>query len=176
MVHTWIRIVGAVFVVLSCSGLGFFMASQWKEHLKTVERLRKMIFLLKGEILYAQSSLAEAFERTGNKTGGELGTLFIAVSKRLFAQKGESFYSIWQEEIETLPSDICLSREDKQNLKDLGEHLGYLDLDMQERNILLYLEQLDLTIGYLRKHKQEKSRLYTSLGIMGGLFLTLIMY
>ncbi|MGL6218963.1 MAG: stage III sporulation protein AB, partial [Lacrimispora sphenoides] len=65
---------------------------------------------------------------------------------------------------------------DKQNLKGLGEHLGYLDMDMQERNILLYLEQLDLTIGYLRKHKQEKSRLYTSLGIMGGLFLTIVMY
>ncbi|MDR0922725.1 MAG: stage III sporulation protein AB, partial [Hungatella sp.] len=89
---------------------------------------------------------------------------------------GESFYTVWQEEIDKLPREVCLSKEDKQNLKGLGEHLGYLDMDMQERNILLYLEQLDLTIGYLRKHKQEKSRLYTSLGIMGGLFLTIVMY
>lgn len=163
-------------VVISCSGLGFFMASQWNEHLKTVEKLRKMIYLLKGEIVYANSPLTEAFEHTGRKAGGELGGMFKQVSERLSEQRGESFYAVWQEEIDKIPKDVCLSKEDKQNLKSLGENLGYLDMDMQERNILLYLEQLDLTIGYLRKHKQEKSRLYTSLGIMGGLFLTIVMY
>ncbi len=176
MDNTWLRIIGALLVIISCSGLGFFMAAQWNEHLRTVEKLRKMIFLLKGEIVYANSPLTEAFERTGRKAGGEIGVLFENVSERLSGQQGETFYTIWQEEIDKLPKEVCLSKEDKQNLKGLGEHLGYLDMDMQERNILLYLEQLDLTIGYLRKHKQEKSRLYTSLGIMGGLFLTIVMY
>ena len=171
-----LRILGSVLVILSCSGLGFYMASQWNEHLRTVEKLRKMIFLLKGEIVYAKSPLTEAFERTGRKGGGEMGALFEGVSVRLSGQQGEPFYTIWQEEIDRLPKEVCLSKEDKQNLKGLGEHLGYLDMDMQERNILLYLEQLDITIDYLRQHKQEKSRLYTSLGIMGGLFLTVIMY
>lgn len=176
MDNTWLRIIGALLVIISCSGLGFFMAAQWNEHLRTVEKLRKMIFLLKGEIVYANSPLTEAFERTGRKAGGEIGVLFESVSERLSGQQGDTFYTVWQEEIDKLPREVCLSKEDKQNLKGLGEHLGYLDMDMQERNILLYLEQLDLTIGYLRKHKQEKSRLYTSLGIMGGLFLTIVMY
>ncbi|WP_367567497.1 stage III sporulation protein AB [Lacrimispora sp.] len=176
MDNRWLRILGAVFVIISCSGLGFFMAGQWNQHLKTVEKLRKMIFLLKAEIVYGNSPLAEAFERTGKRAGGEMGALFERVADRLFKQQGELFYQVWQEEIDRMPKEVCLSKEDKQNLKGLGEHLGYLDMDMQERNILLYLEQLDLTIDYLREHKQEKSRLYTSLGIMGGLFLTIVMY
>lgn len=176
MGNTWLRLAGAALVIVSCSGLGFYMASQWNEHLKTVEHLRKMIFLLKGEIVYANSPLAEAFERTGRKAGGQMGDLFLKVSERLMGQRGESFYGIWQEEIDGIPKEVCLSSEDKQNLKGLGEHLGYLDTGMQERTILLYLEQLDLSIDYLRNHKQEKSRLYTSLGIMGGLFLTIVMY
>ena len=176
MDNTWLRMLGGGLVVVSCSGLGFFMAGQWNEHLKTMETLRKMVFLLKGEIMYANSPLTEAFERTGKKTGGELGSLFERVSERLCNQQGEPFYAVWQEEIEQLPKSVCLSGEDKQSLKDLGEHLGYLDAEMQERNLLLYLEQLDLAIDYLRKHKQEKNRLYASLGIMGGLFLTLVMY
>lgn len=172
----YLRIIGAILVIISCSGLGFYMAAQWNEHLKTVENLRKLIFLLKGEIVYANSPLAEAFERTGRKAGGVIGDLFFKVSERLSLQNGETFYSIWQEEISGLSKEVCLSKEDKDQLKGLGEHLGYLDTGMQERTILLYLEQLDLTIEYLRKHKQEKSRLYTSLGIMGGLFLTIVMY
>ena len=57
-----------------------------------------------------------------------------------------------------------------------GEHLGYLDVDMQERTLKLYLEQLDLTIDYLRQNQREKCRLYTSLGIMGGMFLVIVMF
>lgn len=46
---------------------------------------------------------------------------------------------------------------------------------MQERNLLLYLEQLDVQIQLLREHRQERCRLYSSLGIMSGLFLTILM-
>ena len=46
---------------------------------------------------------------------------------------------------------------------------------MQERTLLLYLEQLDLSIEYLQAHRQEKCRLYTSLGVMGGIFLVIVM-
>lgn len=58
---------------------------------------------------------------------------------------------------------------------EFGEHLGYLDLEMQEHTVALYLEQLELSIQFYREHEREQSRLYTSLGIMGGLFLSIIM-
>ena len=83
MDNTWLRIAGSAMVIIACSGMGFYMAGQWKEHLETVEHLRKMIFLLKGEIVYANSPLTEAFDRTGKKGGGEMGRLFEAVAKRM---------------------------------------------------------------------------------------------
>lgn len=176
MVSVVIRLAGAALVLSACSGMGFFFAGQWGERLKNMEYLKKLMFLLKGEIVYAHSPLTEGFERTGEKGGGEIGNLFLRVARRLNRQQGEPFYTIWQEEIDALPKSCCLKEEDRQSLKGLGEHLGYLDLEMQERTILLYLEQMDLTIGYLREHKQERRRLYTSLGIMGGIFLTILMY
>ena len=68
-----------------------------------------------------------------------------------------------------------LEKEDWGEFKELGEHLGYLDVDMQERTMLLYLEQLDLSIEYLRLHSRERRRLYMSLGAAGGVFLVLIL-
>lgn len=50
-----------------------------------------------------------------------------------------------------------------------------MDRDMQERNLLLYLEQLDLSIEQMRAHKQERCRLYTSLGVMSGMFLAILL-
>ncbi len=59
--------------------------------------------------------------------------------------------------------------------ESLGEHLGFLDRETQERTLLLYLEQVDTELLVLREHKQERCRLYTSLGVMGGLFLAVIL-
>lgn len=170
-----LKIIGGVLVVVASSGLGFWMAGQWKEHLNAVEQLRKMIFMLKGEILYANAPLEEAFSHVGKKSQGVLGGFFQEVAGRIGNQQGEPFYTMWKEEIDKLGKQACLSEKDKQELTGFGEHLGYLDCDMQERTILLYLEQLDLTIGYLREHQRERSRLYASMGVMGGLFLVILM-
>lgn len=177
-VQVWMKIVGAMLVIAGASGCGFGLAGQYGQRLRELEQLRQMIFLLKGQILYANAPLSEAFETIGRRTEGVLSELFLKVAERIDGQQGESFAQIWQEEIELLGKpgvSLALSKTDRQTLKTLGEHLGFLDRDMQERNLLLYLEQLDMRIQQLREHKQERCRLYTSLGIMGGLFLTILL-
>ncbi len=177
-VQIWMKTAGAVMVIAGASGCGFWLAGQYGTRLRELEQLKQMIFLLKGQILYAGAPLSEAFETVGSRTEGALSELFLKVAERIDGQQGESFQQIWQEEIE-LPgkagADLSMSKQDRQTLKSLGEHLGFLDRDMQERNLLLYLEQLDMRIKQMRDHKQERCRLYTSLGIMGGLFLTILL-
>ena len=106
-----------------------------------------------------------------------MGDFFESVSRRILKQEGESLREIWSGELEKTEKkrEMALAREDLAQLKELGNHLGYLDVDMQERMLLLYLEQADLTISDLREHKREKCRLYTSMGVMGGIFLVIIM-
>lgn len=170
-----IKIAGIIMVLTGSCGLGIRLARNWREHLELLEQLRKMIFLLKGQILYANAPLEEAFERVGNKSGGSLGDLFVRVAERIEKQQGEGFFDLWKEEVHNMEPALPLSKRDRKELTAFGEHLGYLDRDMQERTMLLYLEQLDLDIDYLREHLRERSRLYTSLGVVGGLFLVIIM-
>lgn len=172
----WLKWIGCGLVTVSCGALGCFKAGQWKERRKTLEQLRKMVNLLKGEILYAHTPLGDALRQVGEKSQGPLKDFFLAVSRRLSAQEGLPFFDIWRQEAEKLSGDVPLDEKARQDLKGLGEHLGYLDVDMQERTILLYLEQLELSLGYYREHEREHCRLCASLGIMGGLFLSVIMY
>ena len=71
---------------------------------------------------------------------------------------------------------LFLEKEDKEKLISLGGQLGYLDTQMQERTLLLYLEQLELSISGLRGEIREKCRLSTALGVMGSLFLVIVMF
>lgn len=172
------KCLGAALVLISAPGLGLWLAGQWKERLRQLEKLRQMIYFLKGEITYSHAPLAEALERVGRRSGGPAGQLFIRAAGRICCQEGESLQEIWDQETKRMAAEtrnLPFTKEDLEQLAALGEHLGYLDLDMQERTLLLYLEQLDLSIEYLQRHRQEKCRLYTSLGVMGGIFLVIVM-
>lgn len=174
----WIKWLGAILILVSAPGLGIWLAAQWKNRIRQLERLRQMIYFLKGEITYSHAPLAEALERVGRRGGGAVGAAFLRVAERICRQEGESLQEIWGQETEAMAcgnKNLPLTKEDLEQLKALGDHLGYLDVDMQERTLLLYLEQLDMTIDYLQKHRQEKCRLYTSLGVMGGIFLVIVM-
>lgn len=173
-----VKWIGAVLVMFSAGGFGVWSAMQWKGRLRTLEKLRQMIYFLKGEITYSRAPLAEALERVGKREPGPLGGLFTSAAHGICMQEGESLQEIWHREVDALrkaPERLPLEPEDLEHLGHLGEHLGYLDVDMQERTLKLYLEQLDLTIDYLRQNQREKCRLYTSLGIMGGMFLVIVM-
>ena len=171
----WMKILGSILVTLSCGALGVGKAEQWKDHRKMLEQIRKMIFLLKGEILYAHAPLGEALEHVGRKSEGLPARIFCQAAKRIGEQDGELFYDLWKEAIDDHRKELLLTEKECQEFQALGEHLGYLDLDMQERTIELYLEQLELSIRFYREHERERTRLCTSLGFMGGLFLSIIM-
>lgn len=171
----WMKILGSVLVTVSCSGLGLWKAGQWKEHRKLLEQIRKMILLLKGEILYAHAPLGEALEHVGRKSEGVPAKLFCRVAERIGQQDGELFYDLWKEAIDSHRKELLLTEKECEEFKALGEHLGYLDLGMQERTIELYLEQLELSLDFYREHERERVKLCTSLGVMGGLFLSIIM-
>lgn len=170
-----LKLAGGLLVIGSCTGLGLSLSAGWRERRRLLEELRKMIFMLKGEILYGNSTLMEAFGQVGTKCQGPLAALFYQVSEGIEHQCGEPFYEIWGEQIEKLDKKLALTEKDRKQLSAFGEHLGYLDRDMQERTMLLFLEELDMTISYLRENQAEKCRLYTSMGIMGGLFLTILL-
>ena len=57
----------------------------------------------------------------------------------------------------------------------MGEHLGYLALEMQMKQLSLYEENLEEEISRLKEEASVKKRLYRSLGILGGLLLAVLL-
>lgn len=175
----WMKLSGAVLVLAAALGCGFCLASRWRQRLCLLQSLRRLTYFLKGEITYSRAPLRSALQSAGERGGGVFGELFIRAAGRIERQEGESFGELWAgqvEEMETHRGELALTGEDFKSLKELGSHLGYLDVQMQERTISLYLEQLDLTISDLQQRRRETCRLYTSLGFMGGLFLVILLF
>jgi stage III sporulation protein AB len=171
----YLRGAGCVLMICGTTGFGWWLAAGYRQRLELLIRLRQMIYLLKGQITYANATLAEALRSVGERSEGLLSELFCDAAKRMEEKPGEPFRKIWETSVGLLDENVALTKKDRQELVSMGEYLGYLNRDMQERNLLLYLEELDDEIQDLKEHQKEKCRLYTSLGIMSGIFLAVIL-
>ncbi|MCD8222277.1 MAG: stage III sporulation protein AB [Clostridiales bacterium] len=169
-----LKVLGCGLILTGSSGYGFALAQRYKARLDALTQLRQMILLLKGQMIGVNAPLGEAFLAIGTRTKGDLSGLFRQAAERILASPGEPFPGIWRCCVGALGTDCALSSSDRHSLAAMAEHLGYLDRELQEQHLLLYLEELDSVIQELRRRKQDQCRLYGSMGILCGIFLVLL--
>lgn len=170
-----LKIIGCMLVVLSSTGMGFFFSNEMKCRIDDLRELRKLILLLRGDIRYGNTPLPEAINAIARRHKGSLAAFFTKISTRLNELSGLTFQEIWKDAVEKELVNTSLSKKDKMQLLSFGENLGYLDKEMQMNTLDLFLSQLDEETKELSKSVKEKAYLYNSLGIMAGIFISIIM-
>lgn len=170
-----IRILGAVLVVAASAGIGFSYSFRLGRRLEQLRQLERMTLLLKGEISYGCAALPEALISIGKKMPEPFACFLEKVADRLSGYPDKSFQQVFQEEVEENLKQSALTAKDKEALMQMGAFLGYLDKDMQLRTVDLYLQELEREIKATGESIPGKQKLCRSLGIMGGLFLVLLL-
>lgn len=71
---------------------------------------------------------------------------------------------------------LNIQKEEEELFFSLGSRLGYLDLEMQMKELLLYEEELTRRTEELRREMPAKKKVYESLGILGGILLAVLVW
>lgn len=170
-----LKIIGCILVIASSAGMGFYFSSEINCRIEDLKELKKLIGLLRGDIRYASTPLPEAISAIARRSSGHFEAFLKKVSQKLNELSGMTFFEIWREAVEKDLADTAMVKKDKYQLIQLGENLGYLDKDMQMNTLDLYLSQLEEEISDLTKTAREKTYLFRSLGIMAGIFISIVM-
>ncbi len=172
---TIMKIIGCILVIASSTSMGFFFSNEMKCRIDDLREMKKLIGLLRGDIRYANTPLPEAISSITRRHSGRFDTFFKHVSDRLHELSGHTFSEIWKSATERELVNTSMTKKDKLHLIQFGESLGYLDKDMQMNTLDAFISQLEEEISDLTKTVKEKSYLYNTLGIMAGIFITIIM-
>ena len=170
-----LKMLGIGMVIATSSAIGFSMSKDLEKRVVQLTELKRMFVMLQGEIKYGKTPLAEGFGKVGQRSGPLFQGFLQYLSEDMEKRDGRSLSRIFEEGVDLKLEHCYLAKEDLEQLKTVGSHLGYLDIDMQLRNIDLYLEQLNENCIQARQNYQNKSRVYHCLGVMGGLFLAIIL-
>lgn len=171
-----IKVVGATIIITGTALIGFLMDKFEVYRMNDLQNLKRALVFLKGEIDYMITSLPVAMEQVGSKIELGIGKIFTYAGESMKRKSGFSAEQLWEEAVELNCNHTYLSKGDKKNLLLLGSALGYLDKEMQKRNIDLLIIYLEDEIKKLVLHHQKNGRLYKSLGFLGGLLIVILLY
>ncbi len=169
------RMIGAILIVFASGGIGVAKGMELQKYLWELEQLRQFFWMLKSEIQYTKAPLSEAFSHIGRRMDGVQGEWLLHLAKLLEEKAGVTFFQLWRETIDCCLAKSELKRKDKEELKAIGKQMGYLDEKMQIGTIDLYLERLTFAIQKTREELITKKKLCNCLGVMGGIFLVIIL-
>ncbi len=155
--------------------MGFSESFRFSERIRTLEMLLQLVICLRGEISCGNASLPDAFYGAAGRMNGKYREFLINAADRMKAGNGEKLSQICRECAEASLKKSCLTHGEKDAFFSVGEYLGYMDLEMQIKQLSLYEKNLEEEISRLKEEASGKKRLYRSLGILGGLLLAVLL-
>jgi stage III sporulation protein AB len=170
-----LKIMGTILVITATSLWGIYSSWQLNDQYLQMQYIQKLICQMKYEIRYTRTYLEDAFIHVGNTAKEPYRKWLLQMGEKMGERKGESIGRIWDIQTTLCLKDCGLPEAELQRLRTLGNGLGGYDLELQMKNMDLYLEELGQNMAELRPRMQARMKLYHCLGILSGLFLSILL-
>ncbi len=170
-----LRLTFFIFCILLCTACGGALAGQLKRRRELLEIMMRDIRSIRAYIAYERLPLTAILEKLHSSRLQSLWDMALQKGKK--AENG--FGCGWQETISELQVFILspLSEEELRILLEFGQRLATLpDIESQLRQIDMTQERLQLCLLEAKEEMHKKSRLLSSLGAMGGLAITIVLW
>ena len=170
-----LKIIGVLMIIAAGVSFGFSKAEKEQKRLEQGIALKRMLYLLQGEIRYGFTTLPEAIAAIAGKTAEEFRPFLIQTAKQLESHAEESFSRVWNQAVRDQLKPQIIETEFLEILLSMGETIGYLDQEMQEKTIGFAIEQIEDVIFQMKDQVIKNCRMYRSLGLSFSLLLVIIL-
>lgn len=164
-----LKLIGSILIITATSGIGFSKSKELQKHLNTLEELKKLFCLLRSELQYTHSPFAEVFSKLSTKTSTPYEEWLSNLSVRLNNKTRGSFWEIWCNSITDNLIETNLKEDELKELKNAGKNMEYIE------SLDLFIEQLEYRIKSTREVYQSKRKICQSMGVVGGIFLVILL-
>ena len=170
-----VKILGAVCIIAACTAMGFRQSFKLNLRYKELQELKKILCLLAGEIRFGGGTLEETFRTVAARSGSPFEDFFCFLSEEMKERTGVRLSELWDRAVRERLSASHLTEEDLDIRLRMGYDLGCLDRETGLSTLTLASEQLEDARRDLYGELPKKMRLYNCLGILAGVFITILL-
>lgn len=162
---------GAVFIVLSCGGFGFYLAANHRKEERMLRQLISVLDYMECELQYRLTPLPDLCRQAAAQACGDLGKVFIRLAEELESQISPEVSGCMHMALAVSPP---MPEKTKQNLKLLGSSLGRFDLEGQISGLESLRHSCRKDLDGLEKDRDVHLRSYQTLGLCAGAALAIL--
>lgn len=170
-----LKLIGAVFVLTGTVGFALACKQELYDRLHHTRCLYRLLELLESEVRYSRASLPEACRIISNRIEEPYRTGLQSVWEEMQANRGLSFLQVWKIQMENCLQPVATAKKDKLLFLQLADSTGFADCRMQLRALEQCRELLGQSIKKQEESMENKTKVVMSMGLIGGLFLTIVL-
>lgn len=170
-----IKAAGALLLFLAAVGLGNEAAGQVRRRLEALYQCRSLALLLEGQLKYAFYGLSEMLSEAGKHLVSPFSEFCRSLAGEIQAMPGREISRLWRDTASETLAESGLKESDLELFFEMGNTLGHLDGESQCRRLESCRERIDLEINRAESETAAKCRLCRSLGVLGGIFVTILL-
>lgn len=167
-----LKLSGSLFVIISCGLLGLKFSNDYVGRIIKLNNFKKMIKILKNEITYNNESILEAIRKSVTTADKMIDEFLFGVID--IYKNGVSLKEAWENSVEINLKKSVMKDTDLELIKQLGNNLGVTCRETQIDYIDNFIGKIDMLEAELQEQKEEKCKLYKSMGVMTGLFIVVL--
>lgn len=169
-----LKLAGSTLVLAVSVLYSLKIRQELREHVEQLVAMKEMFLMLWGEISYTRTPLKEAFLQIASQNKEPFSGFLLQAAEELETNQ-DSMGSFWGRLVEKESGRFLLDREELGLLQRAGENFGYLDGQMQLKNLELYMEQTEARIQKAQAELKDRQKLFGVLSVMCGLFLVILL-
>lgn len=172
----WIlKIAGAVLLIFSGTIYGFKMGDEYVKRISSLKDMKKYMILLDGELKYNKTPIRLALGKISLREKSSLHKFLKNVSEIMTENPLKNLKDAFEESAFILEEDESYLRSD--DIKKLMSFAGTvvnLDDESTHSSFECYIKELDMDICEALSDKDNKVKIYRTIGVMAGMLVTVI--
>ena len=170
-VQMYLKMVGAILVILGCGGFGFKLAAIHIREEKTLKQLVSILDYMGCELQYRLTPLPVLCRQAAAESSGVIYHILLALATELEDQISPDVESCMNAALNRTKDVPDLTLE---TFKLLGHSLGRFDMDGQLKGLEAVRQECRKKIDTLNKNKDVRLRNYQTLGLCAGAALAIL--
>ncbi len=175
MASLCMKTVGSLCIVISGVTLGWHYGSNIEKRYKELLDLKRTFRIIQSDISYGASSFVEVMQHVKIQSIEEFRGFFEYLENEIKKKSKRKLRDIWEEGVDKKLEGVHLTEKDIVELKQVGRNIGNIDREQQLAMLEIYLNKLEITIQELSKEKDKKIKLYRTLGMLGSVFVVVML-
>lgn len=168
------RLFGGMLFLLGTVGIGFYQSFAYEWGIEALRQALDMMRYLMAQIQTENATLPESICKVSVRMDGPIGEVLQNISRKQGENDGKPLFQIWQEEMADLRE--CFSPKEGELLVHMFDQTGFYDTQTQLQRLKMNLELFTEEIRKREEQKENRCRLYRSMGLMAGIFVIILLW